>query len=90
MRADLIRRWKNGTKYKWQVRTAVEYIVREGVSAPLPELAQQLVAREMLQILAEVAGSAPPASGFPPLLNEHQIQVGLSSLRFLYSVGYLA
>lgn len=54
----------------------MEYIVREGVSAPLPELAQQLVAREMLQILAEVAGSAPPASGFPPLLNEHQIQVG--------------
>lgn len=58
-----------------KVRTAVEYIVREGISAPLPELAQQLVAREMLQILAEVAGSAPPASGFPPLLNEHQIQV---------------
>lgn len=55
----------------------MEYIVREGVSAPLPELAQQLVAREMLQILAEVAGSAPPASGFPPLLNEHQIQVGM-------------
>lgn len=49
-------------------------MVREGISAPLPELAQQLVAREMLQILAEVAGSAPPASGFPPLINEHQIQ----------------
>lgn len=48
--------------------------MREGISAPLPELAQQLVAREMLQILSEVAGSAPPASGFPPLLNEHQIQ----------------
>ncbi|CAM9613879.1 unnamed protein product [Ectocarpus sp. 6 AP-2014] len=56
------------------VRTAVEYIVREGISAPLPELSQQLVAREMLQILSEVAGSAPPASGFPPLYNEHQIQ----------------
>lgn len=57
-----------------QVRTAVEYIVREGISVPLPELGQQLVAREMLQILSEVAGSAPPASGFAPLYNEHQIQ----------------
>lgn len=52
----------------------MEYIIREGISAPLPELSQQLVAREMLQILSEVAGSAPPASGFPPLYNEHQIQ----------------
>lgn len=54
--------------------------MREGISATLPELAQQLVAREMLQILAEVAGSAPPASGFPPLFNEHQIQVSQLSL----------
>lgn len=52
----------------------MEYIVREGISVPLPELGQQLVAREMLQILSEVAGSAPPASGFAPLYNEHQIQ----------------
>lgn len=48
--------------------------MREGISAPLPELAQQLVAREMLQILSKVAGSAPPTAGFPPLFNEHQIQ----------------
>eukprot|EP00752_Nemacystus_decipiens_P013802 g12254.t1 len=65
------------------VRTAVEYIVREGISVPLPELGQQLVAREMLQILSEVAGSAPPASGFPPLYNEHQIQVCLVELSHL-------
>ena len=49
-------------------------MVREGISAPLPELAQQLVAREMLQILSKIAGSAPPTAGFPPLFNEHQIQ----------------
>lgn len=59
--------------------------MREGISAPLPELAQQLVAREMLQILSEVAGSAPPASGFPPLYNEHQIQARV--LLMVHSCG---
>lgn len=66
----------------------MEYIVREGISVPLPELGQQLVAREMLQILSEVAGSAPPASGFPPLYNEHQIQVNLRRAPAVYFFLY--
>jgi hypothetical protein len=57
------------------VRTAVEYIVREGVCASAPEAVQLLVARELLTVLGAVANLATPGLGFQPLLNEHQLQV---------------
>jgi hypothetical protein len=56
------------------VRTAVEYIVREGVCACAPEAVQLLVARELLTVLGAVANLATPGLGFQPLLNEHQLQ----------------
>ncbi|CAM9311443.1 unnamed protein product, partial [Phaeothamnion confervicola] len=65
------------------VRTAVEYVLHDGVCARVPEGIQLAAARELIMVLSEVVGSSPPAAGFAPLLNEHQLQVCLVELSHL-------
>jgi hypothetical protein len=67
------------------VRTAIQWILRDGICSCASEAAQVLVAREIITILNEFVSSSDPGAGFSPLLNEHQLQVCLVELSQLCS-----